>query len=164
MHHFLKRRTGTPHRHRHAPTHTPTQAHTVLQWHWHRPIFVSDFCKCRRGECENEQARKEGPRMRCVIHFHRRGWGQPGAEERLPIVRVHRTHTHTCIRQRAASSAAQPNMLQHLPKKSENECKLRLFYAPRHLCLTLVITIGGSGGAGMCVCVGGGGRSAFDIC
>lgn len=65
-------------------------------------------------------------------------------------------HTHA-LQRRAASSAAQPNMLQHLPKKSENECKLRLFYAPRHLCLTLVITIGGGGGGG------GGGRRRRSI-
>lgn len=152
MHHFLNRQTGTPHRHAHTHTHTDTQ------WHWHRPIFVSDFCKCRKAECENEQARKERPRMRCVIHFHRGGWGQPGADERLPIVRTRaHTHTHARLRWRAASSTAQPNMLQHLPKKSENECKLRLFYAPRHLCLTLVITIAfGVGGGAM--------GAASDIC
>lgn len=73
-------------------------------------------------------------------------------------------HTHARIRRRAAPSAAQPNMLQHLPKESENECKLRLFYAPRHLCLALVITIGGGWGGGVAGAGGRGGGSASDIC
>lgn len=48
-------------------------------------------------------------------------------------------HTYTHVRQKAGSSTAEPNMLQNLPKKSENECKLRLFYPPLPHCLTLVI-------------------------
>lgn len=60
-----------------------TQAHLCLR-----------LLQVQKWECENEQTRKEGPRMRCVIHFHRGGWGQPGAEESLPIVHVHRTHMH----------------------------------------------------------------------
>lgn len=66
-----------------------TQAHLCLR-----------LLQVQKWECENEQARKEGPRMRCVIHFHHGGWGQPGAEESLPIVHVHRTHMHMSDRER----------------------------------------------------------------
>lgn len=89
-----------------------------------------------------------------------RSWGESAYCPRAP-------HTYAHVRRRAAASAVQPNMLQHLPKKSENECKLRLFYPPRRLCLTLVIK--SLSAATVCVCVWGGqrlsvGGGASDIC
>ena len=67
-------------------------------------------------------------------------WGvrttrRPGESAHCP----HMPHTYTHGGQKAASSTAEPNMLQHLPKKSENECKLRLFSPPLPHYLTLVI-------------------------
>lgn len=122
------------------PMHTMalTQAHLCLR-----------LLQVQKCECENEQARKEGSQDEVRYSFSRRGvrttrsWGESAHCPCAP-------HTYAHVRQRAAASAAQPNMLQHLPKKSENECKLRLFYPPRCLCLTLVIkslsaaTVGGA--------------------
>lgn len=51
----------------------------------------------------------------------------------------HMPHTYTRQAEKQPLPPAKPNMLQHLPKKSENECKLRLFYPPIPHCLTLVI-------------------------
>lgn len=102
-------------------THTKTQA-----------CFCLSFWKCREGECENET-----PRMRCVIQPHHGGLGQRGERESAHC--PHTPHTDVRAGQKAGSGLAKPNMLQHLPKKSENECKLRLFSPARPPCLTLVI-------------------------
>lgn len=88
MHQFLNRKTSTS---THPEIHTYSHMHTMALTQAHLCLRLLQVQKC---ECENEQARKEGPRMRCVIHFHRGGWGQPAAEESLPIVHVHRTHMH----------------------------------------------------------------------
>lgn len=119
-----------------ALTHTCTHKMTITQACL--CLSLLEVEKKKRGECENEWVGEKKPRMRCVIHPRHRGLGQLGDKESLPIVHTCHTHTHMSDR-KAASSTAEPNMLQHLPKKSENECKLRLFYPPLPHCLTLVI-------------------------
>lgn len=50
------------HMYSHIHTMALTQTHLCLR-----------LLQVQKWECENEQARKEGPRMRCVIHFHHGG-------------------------------------------------------------------------------------------
>lgn len=131
MRHFLKEQDRTS-------ADTRTDMHTQNDNNTGLPLSKPFGSGEKKGECENEWVGEKKPRMRCVIHPHHRGLGQLRDKESLPIVHTCHTHTHMSDK-KAASSTAEPNMLQHLPKKSENECKLRLFYPPLPHCLTLVI-------------------------
>lgn len=62
----------------------------------------------------------------------------PGESAHCPHMPHTSMHARTAHR-KSRLFHREPNMLQHLPKKSENECKLRLFSPPLPHCLTLVI-------------------------
>lgn len=63
---------------------------------------------------------------------------RPGESAHCPHMPHTNTRTHTADRKQALPRQ-KPNMLQHLSKKSENECKLRSFSPPLSHYLTLVI-------------------------
>lgn len=106
----------------------------------------------KRGRWKWASWKGEGQDEACYS-FSPRGVGttrRQGESAHCP----HMPHTYVHVRQKAVSSTAQPNMLQHFPKKSENECKLRLFFPPLLHCLTLFL----GGGVSFCTHRAGGSR------
>lgn len=129
-HHFLKEQDKTStYRHTYIHTHTRRNGNNTGL-----PLSQPFGSREKESVKMSERAKKK-PRMRCVIQPRHGGLGQQGDQESLPIVNT--CHTQACMHARraekAGSSTAKPNMLQHLPKKSENECKLRLFSPPHSL-------------------------------
>lgn len=157
MHHFLNRKTVPPHRDTHSLRYTHKHTHTHTMGQAQARLCLRLLQVQKRGVWKWASQKREAQDEVCYS-FSPRGASTTrsrGESAHCP----HAPHTYVRVRRRAASSAARPNMLQHLPKKSENECKLRLFYPPRHLCLAPVIKLlsavtgGGRGGVGGKRCI-----------
>lgn len=131
MHHFLKEWDRTS-------TYTHTQPNKMA---------ITQACFClslleveKRGVWKWVSERKEAQDEVC---YSASPWGvrttrRPGESAHCPQMPHTNTCTHTPGRKQALPRQ-KPNMLQHLSKKCENECKLRLFSPPLPHYLTLVI-------------------------
>lgn len=123
----------------HTHTHTRKLTYTLAN-----KVAITQACFClslleveKRGVWKWVRERKEAQDEVCYSASPQgvRTTRRPGESAHC----LHIPHTSTHTGQKAGSAEAKPNMLQHLPKKCENECKLRLFSPPLPHYLTLVI-------------------------